>query len=361
MNKKISKKALAVIIPLCVICILVFSALAIFRGELGTLLSVKEINDTGVYEVNYSADYKLDELIEAGGVATEEELVQYILKTMLKGLPIDVPYEIPNLACSMFYAATPEGGHILGRNLDNQQTDLAVVRTNPKDGYKSVSVVNLSFLGYNDTYTPDKLLDRINTLATAYFPLDGINEKGLAVGVLQLQAPATAQDSEKPDVGTTLAIRAMLDTCATVDEALDFLEGVDMYAAAKGCYHFQIADAAGNSVVVSYVNNEMVVTEKENGIICATNFYLHEVPFEYEKQGLDRYEILTEELSAKNSVLSIEEGMGLLNSARITGTDPDEKGRVYSTQWSSIYDLTSPTLYLCADMNYDTTYKYEVK
>ncbi len=361
MNKKTSKKALAIIIPICAICILAFSALAVFQGELRTLLSVKEIDDTGIYEVNYAADYKLDELIEAGGAATEEQLVQYILKTMLKGLPIDVPYEIPNLACSMFYAQTPEGGHILGRNLDNQQTDLAVVKTAPKDGYKSVSVVNLSFLGYNDTYTPDKLLDRINTLATAYFPLDGINEKGLAVGVLQLQAPATAQSSDKPDVGTTLAIRAMLDTCATVDEALEFLKGVDMYAAAKGCYHFQIADASGESVVVSYVNNEMVITEKDNGIICATNFYLHEVPFEYEKQGLDRYEILLEKLTDTKAILSREDGMGLLNAVRITGTEPDEKGRVYSTQWSSIYDLTSPTLYLCADMNYDTTYKYEVK
>ena len=33
------------------------------------------------------------------------------------------------------------------------------------------------------------------------FPLDGVNEKGLAVGVLQLQAPATAQDNGKTDVG----------------------------------------------------------------------------------------------------------------------------------------------------------------
>ncbi len=343
-----------------VFALIIITALCIFQGELRTLLSVKERDDTGIYEINYSADYKLDELLEAGGAATEEQLVQYILKTMLKGLPIDVPYEIPNLACSMFYAATPEGGHILGRNLDNQQTDLAVVKTAPKDGYKSISVVNLSFLGYNESYTPDKLADRINTLAAAYFPLDGINEKGLAVGVLQLQAPATAQDTQKPDVGTTLAIRAMLDTCANVSEALEFLRSIDMYAAAQGCYHFQIADAEGNSVVVSYVNNEMVVTEKENGIICATNFYLHDVPFEYEQQGLDRYEILTAELSAKNSVLTKEEGMKLLEAARITGTEPDEKGRVYSTQWSAIYDLTSPALYLAADMNYTSVYTYEI-
>lgn len=35
----------------------------------------------------------------------------------------------------------------------------------------------------------------------------------------------------------------------------------------------------------------MVVTEKEGDFIAATNFYVHDVPFEYEKQGLDRYEL----------------------------------------------------------------------
>lgn len=357
---KKSKKILIAIIA--VVLVVLLGALALFQGEARTLLSVKEIGDTGVYEVNYAADYKLDEFIEAGGATTEEELVQYIIKTMLKGLPIDVPYEIPNLACSTFYAETPEKGYIFGRNLDNQTTDLAVIRTNPKGAYSSVSVVNLSFLGYNESYTPDKLMDRINTLATAFFPLDGVNEKGLAVGVLQLQAPVTEQDNGKPDVGTTVAIRAMLDKCATVDEAIAFLETVDMFAAARGCYHFQIADATGKSVVVSYVENEMVITaQEEKGFMAATNFYLHDVPFEYEKQGLDRYEILEKTLTEKKSVLTAEEGMGLLHDVRITGTDPDEKGRVYSTQWSSIYNLTNPSLSLCADMNYDDVYVYEVK
>ncbi|MBQ3137764.1 MAG: linear amide C-N hydrolase [Clostridia bacterium] len=357
---KKSKKILTAV--LAVIFVLLLGALAVFQGEARTLLSVKEKGDTGIYDITYAADYKLDELLESGGAATEEELVQYIIKTMLKGLPIEVPYEIPNLACSTFYAETPEKGYIFGRNLDNQTTDLAVIRTNPKDAYSSVSVVNLSFLGYNESYTPDKLMDRINTLATAYFPLDGVNEKGLAVGVLQLQAPATAQDSGKPDVGTTVAIRAMLDKCATADEAIEFLKGVDMFAAAKGCYHFHIADATGKSVVVSYAENEMVITEQsEKGFIAATNFYLHDVPFNYEMQGTDRYEILEKTLTEKKSLLTPEEGMRLLHDVRITGTDPDEKGRVYSTQWSSLYDLTNPSLSLCADMNYDDVYVYEVK
>lgn len=355
---KKGKKAIIGIVAVLVVVIIV--ALGVFQGELRTLLAVKPDTENGIYSIDYAADYKLDQLLEEGGADSEEELAQYILKVMLKGLPINIEYEIPELACSTFIAQTPEKGYIFGRNLDNQTTDLAVVKTNPKNGYSSVSVVNLSFLGYNETYTPEALKDRIVTLAVPYFPLDGVNEKGLAVGVLQLQAPVTAQDTGKTDVGTTLAIRVLLDKAANVQEAIDLLSSFDMHASAKGCYHLQIADAQGNSVVVSYVNNEMRITEMKDGILAATNFYLHDVPFEYEKQGMDRYEKLIDTLTEKEGVLSKEEGMDLLDYVSIIGTDPDEKGRVYSTQWSSIYDLTTPSLSLCTDRDYETVYTYTV-
>ena len=41
------------------------------------------------------------------------------------------------------------------------------------------------------------------------------------------------------------------------------------------------------------------------------------------------------------------------------GTPPDEEGRVYSTQWSSIYNLTEPSLTLCPDRNYAQVYTFE--
>lgn len=363
-KKKETKKKNPVKIVLIALAVVILAAGGVLGGmfleEGKTLLTVKADTDVGMYEVNYTADYKLDELLEAGGVTTEDELAQYVIKVMLKGLPINVEYEVPQLACSTFIAAQPDGGYIFGRNLDNQETDFAVVRTAPKDAYASVSVVNLSFLGYNEELKPLKLFDKINMLALPYFPLDGMNEKGLAVGVLQLQAAPTNQNTEKTDVDTTLAIRALLDKCATVSEAVEMLGTFDMHASANGCYHLQIADAEGNSAVVSYVNDEMVVTEKEGAYQCATNFYLHEVPFEYEAQGMDRYEKLVEVLTASEGVRTVDEGMELLHYANIVSTEPDAEGRVYSTQWSSIYDLKNMTLTLCSDRHYDTPYVFPV-
>lgn len=357
----IKKVKIAVICLVSVLLAAIIAAAGVFSGELSTMLSVSQIENSGLYEIDYAADYKLDELLKAGGAATEEQLAQYILKVMLKGLPIDVPYEIPDLGCSTFIGKNTDKGFVFGRNFDNQDTDLAVVKTNPKNGYSSVSCVSLSFLSYNDTYTPDKLLDRINTLASAYFPLDGVNEKGLAVGVLQLQTPATKQDNGKTDVGTTLAIRAMLDKCATVREAIELLESFDMHAAANGCYHFQIADATGDSVVVSYSENKMIVTEKTDGFLCATNFYLHNVPFEYEKQGEDRYGMMLEAFAENKGIFEGNDEMKLLEKVRIDGTEPDEKGRSYSTQWSSIYVLSEGALNICVDRNYDNVYTFKTE
>ena len=41
------------------------------------------------------------------------------------------------------------------------------------------------------------------------------------------------------------------------------LEQYDMHSSAGSCYHFQIADAGGNSAVVEYVDNELVVLKAE--------------------------------------------------------------------------------------------------
>lgn len=126
----------------------------------------------------------------------------------------------------------------MGRNLDNFNTDLMVLHNSPKDGYKSVSIVNLAFLGYTDGLTPDKVPDRLNALAGVFFPLDGMNEKGVSVSVLQVMAEPTKQNTDKPDVTTTLAIRLILDKAGSVQEAVELLSSWDMYASANGCYIF---------------------------------------------------------------------------------------------------------------------------
>lgn len=59
--------------------------------------------------------------------------------------------------------------------------------------------------------------DEMLTLAALYAPLDGMNEKGLCVSVNTIQdSAAISQDTDKPDITTTTAVRLLLNRAATV-------------------------------------------------------------------------------------------------------------------------------------------------
>ena len=109
---------------------------------------------------------------------------------------------------------------------------------------------------------PETMQIRFLSVAAPFAPMDGMNEKGLCVAVLMIQdSTAFAQDTGKPDLTTTTAVRLLLDKAADVDEALTLLEQYDLHASAGMMVHFALADAAGHSVVVEYIDNEMVITE----------------------------------------------------------------------------------------------------
>lgn len=58
-----------------------------------------------------------------------------------------------------------------------------------------------------------------------------MNEAGLAVSVNMIQDSATIeQNTNKPDITTTTAIRLLLNKAANVEEALELLRQYDMHA-----------------------------------------------------------------------------------------------------------------------------------
>lgn len=152
-----------------------------------------------------------------------------------------------------------------------------VVAAYPENGYASISTVNMDFVcqGAGGGITGMALrMDQVKVPAALYAPLDGMNEKGLAVSVNMIQDGADiSQDSDRADITTTTAIRLLPDKAADVDEALALLEQYDMHASMGMMVHFALDDNSGRSVVVEYIENEMVVTDTP----VVTNFYLAEV------------------------------------------------------------------------------------
>ena len=105
--------------------------------------------------------------------------IQFVTNRLLKGIPLE--FSIPDLGCSTFSAQTEDGDRIFGRNFDLTYSPALFVVTEPDNGYRSMSTVNLAFLGFGEDKLPDTLKRKIITLAVPYAPLDGVNEKGLAV------------------------------------------------------------------------------------------------------------------------------------------------------------------------------------
>ena len=322
----------------------------LFRHELKTLHSLKKVDDNVLYTMKYDGDYGFDEFLETGA-SSDSELVEFVTNRLLKGIPLE--FSIPDLGCSTFSAQTEDGARIFGRNFDLTYSPAMFVLTEPANGYRSMSTVNLAFLGFGEDKLPDTLKRKIITLAAPYAPLDGVNEKGLAVAVLRIGDEPTNQDTGKTDITTTTAIRLMLDKAANVDEALELLAQYDMHSSAGSCYHFQLADAQGNSAVAEYIDNEFEVIGKKGDYQAATNFLLSEKKFNF-GNGQDRYEILEQALGDCAGIVRDEqEAMDLLEAASKDWHVSETTGRLNATQWSIVYNCTDLTASVVTGRQYD--------
>lgn len=185
-------------------------------------------------------------------------------------------------------------------------------------------------------------------VAAPFAPMDGMNEKGLCVAVLMIQdSPGFQQDTGKPDLTTTMAVRLLLDKASDVEEALELLSQYDMHASAGMMVHFAIADAAGHSVVVEYIGNEMVVTETP----VVTNYYL--------SPG-EKYGIGTEESKIRYAMLqsgstfSMDGIRDALNSVSKHNFDSD----FASTEWSIVYNQSTREARYYHRENYEKYYSF---
>jgi len=76
-----------------------------------------------------------------------------------------------------------------------------------------------------------------------------MNEKGLAVSVNMIQDSASIhQDTGKPDITATMAIRLLLDRAATVEEALKLLGEYDLHASMGMMVHFALAEGEKHGI-----------------------------------------------------------------------------------------------------------------
>ena len=229
------KKALLWILGILVA--VVIAVLCIWGGEIRTVSSLESVDGNPyLYQMEYKAAYDLDDIISKD-VDTNAELLDYVVGRIGKGLPLKIKSaqvadengELATINCTSFQAAKADGnGFWFGRNYDFFKNPTMVTVSHPKKGYASIAVSDMSHFGYSLEKLPDSFLASLSCLASIYAPVDGMNEKGLCTSIMALPKQAAQQDTERHNVGTTIIMRLWLDRCATVQEALDLLETVDV-------------------------------------------------------------------------------------------------------------------------------------
>ncbi|MFI3210690.1 MAG: C45 family peptidase [Peptostreptococcaceae bacterium] len=347
--KKISLGLLSVIV------ISVSGLSFLFRNEIKTINSIEKIDDYGLYSMNYYSDYGLDKLIEQGGVSSDDELIAFNVQNILKGIPVN--FDVPDFGCATFQAQTPEGDWLFGRNYDLDYVPSMIVNSSPENGYRSVSIANMAVLGYDEENRPTNFANSFMNLANPYLPMDGMNEKGLSIGVLLIRDDITSQNTDKLNMTTSSMIRYVLDKAKDVEEAIALFENTDMHSSAGASYHFQMADASGNSAIIEYVDSNLSVIRKGEGKPMAlTNFIVSDENYNF-GSGQDRYETIVNTLDETNSIVSEKEAMDILESVSVKEYDI-ETDEGSDTQWSVIYNNTDLTFDISVGGNFDKVYSY---
>ena len=304
--------------------------------------TLREIEKNHFYTLDYPYDYKLSTFMQVGA-RTDKQLEQFVSAELLEGFPL--PFHLFDAGCSTFTGTLENGEYVLGRNFDVDPCPSVLVRTTPADGYASISMVNLTYLGLPYERLP--ITDEVTPflLAAPYKPLDGINEKGLAIGVLSAKDHVTCQNTGKIGLTTTSAIRVALDRCATVQEVIDLWSQFDMYPSRGSNYHFQIMDLTGESVVIEYANGEMQVIQAS----YVTNFFL--TPgIDKTGCGRNRYETLEKTITELGDVFRDEpHAMELLQAVSEDGT-----------RWSQIFNLQNRSLSMVLEHDFTKTYTFRL-
>ena len=197
--------------------------------------------EPGLSAVRYDGDYGFDGFLEKGGAASDRETAQYLVENLAGELGLDFLGNF--FGCSTVTENSPAGGVLFGRNFDWNTCEAMIVEAHPENGYASLSTVNMDFIttGAGNTIEAALKLDQVRTLAALYAPLDGMNDKGLAVSVNMIQDSASiSQDTGKPGLTTTTAVRLLLDKAANVEEAMELLRQYDLHASMGMMVHFAL-------------------------------------------------------------------------------------------------------------------------
>ena len=237
--------------------------------------------------------------------------------------------------CSLF-ATNDAADPLFARNFDWDVAPAMMLFTSPPDGYASVSMVDLSYLGVTDpAREADKLVD------APLLPVDGMNAKGLAIGLAAVPDGRSDTRPDRPTVGSVRIIRLVLDKAATVEEAVRIFEQHNIDFSGGPPLHYLVADATGASAAIEFVDGKVVALPTQ----AAVNFP-RSGPDETARQADGRYRTTTEGLTQR---MDWRGAMDLLSEV--------QQGH---TQWSVVYGLKTGMVHVATGKRFDQVHELKL-
>ncbi|WP_067131227.1 carcinine hydrolase/isopenicillin-N N-acyltransferase family protein [Microtetraspora malaysiensis] len=296
---------------------------ALSREQAATLASLRKVDDHPLWTMTFQGGYDR-------------------LATVTPTLTPDT------FGCSLFAAHGDPAAPVFGRNFDFDHQPALLLFTSPPDGYASVSMVDVSYLGLRSDadFTTDA--GRRALLRAPLLPFDGMNAKGLAVGMATVPEAKPTFDGKRRTVGSLRVQRLVLDQAATVDEAIAVFSRYNVDFSDSPPLHYMFADAQGRSAVVEFSGGEMVVRRGEGPWQAMTNFTLA-TSTEESRRADQRYRTLSEALESSGGKASDDRAMDLLADVR--------QGH---TQWSIVYGQKSGEVRLATGQRYGTVHRFHL-
>jgi len=303
------------------------------RNSLQSLASIKKVDDYGMFQMTYFGDYGFDDYLKVGTNFDEE---------------IDTTYNpIPGSACTMFVTRNDKGEVLVGRNMDfyhagNDVSPSLQVKTNPDNGYSSVSTINLIFAGYSKDNLPSGLdLNSVDTLVAPYMPMDGMNEKGVTIGIVAVPQAQAPSDKNKVTINSLDLVRLVLDKAENVAQAIELMKQYNVYFPYGITCQYLIADSSGRSVIVNFADGEAIVTEVDENYQICSNFAACNPGNREGGCEFERYDKVKDCIERNGGSLTDAQAVDLLTEVGGYNRNAETGDKFDILQWSAVYNLTT--------------------
>jgi hypothetical protein len=311
------------------------SAGALSDEATATLSSLEKVDDYPLYTMRYYGAYQ-QVSSSLGGPAALTSVARSDTREALSA---------PAWACTLFVALGDTRNRLYGRNFDWEYSPALLLFTQPPDGYPSVSMVDIAYLGFAGdsarTLLDLPLLERQALLDAPYLPFDGMNAYGLAVAMAAVPPGQMRPDPRKATIGSLGVIRKILDHARTVDEAVEMLKRYNIDMTGGPPLHYLIADPSGHAALVEFYQGEMIVLANEKPWQVATNFLRSSVKGSAAGQCW-RYDTVSQRLTDAEGRVTMQEAGDLLATVSQPGT-----------QWSIVYGMSTGDVTVTMGKQYD--------